>query len=161
VLSQKTKAQQASSLLIGKWKFVRIEFAGKAVFDLENLTQSYKDFFNAQKDKAEGDSLTVNDSLHINYRFEKTVNDVSKMFIRFTAGKRYVTNKYSKTGEITDSTETGTFIFNPLTKSINTYRNGKRNERSVYKVVSLHKSRLVIQSGEVMATKITCRKATK
>src|SRR4051812_26840707 len=102
VLCLSTNAQQASSLLHGRWKLRKIEFAGENVFDLDNLTDSYKTFFKRQKEKANPGKLTENDSLHIIYLFEKTVNDVSKMFFRFTKTNTYFTNKYSKTGELTD-----------------------------------------------------------
>lgn len=143
-------AQMQKALLVGNWKFSKIELNGTYI-DLNNLTSSYFKFYH-QKKKVYNNTPTVNDSLYIHYLFEKLVNEVDKMFFNFSEGNLYQTNYFSSKGEITDSIETGKYLFYPNEKRLLTTTGVKPARWKRYRVLSLTKQSLILKlAGEPAA----------
>lgn len=150
---------QDNGELIGKWKFVKVELESSVSFDLDNLTATYKKFFDKQKREVYHDAITTNDSLYIQVQFEKIVNDVSRMFIEFKSNNRYETNGYNRSGNMTEKPETGTYFYNKGKRIIHTYLNGDKRREGKFKVVFLDKVKLVIISDPASRpATFTCRR---
>lgn len=155
-------AQVNDKELTGKWKFVKMERPGSIGFDLDNLMSSYKKFFKKQKQDAYQGVITTNDSLYINVLFEKLVNDVNRMFILFKANHHYETNGYSRSGNMTEKPETGTYFFSRKKNVIYTYRNGNKKFAGRLKIIFLDKTRLIMASGKSSKHAVfTCRKVNE
>ena len=150
------EGQQTNNNLIGKWKLTSITFSGGITFDKDSLTSSYKQFFQKQKQQVYKGKISENDSLFIQYQFEKAVNDVSKMFIQFKKNNIYVTNHYDN-GELTDKTESGRYNYNKSTRTINSYKASSKRLVAKYKVISLTEDLLIMKTtdGTIMKCKRT------
>ena len=149
------KAQSTKSNIIGKWKLTRIAFPSGLSFDTDSLTSSYKQFFNKQKQEAYKGKITENDSLFIQYQFEKAVNDVSKMFIEFRNNNVYVTNHYEK-GELTDKAESGKYNYNSANKTITAYVGNSKRVSAKYKISQPTTGILILKSND--GTIMKCKK---
>lgn len=141
------KSQADSIKLIGKWKVVKIQFSKNVVFDLDDLTTAYKQFFERQK-HTYNDSLSKNDSLFIQYTFEKTVNDINRMFIDFRTGNHYETNGFNKDGSPSEKKVGGIYNFNPENMEVSTLLNGNKNRLIKYTVTLLNDNWLVMNDTE-------------
>ncbi len=151
--------QVKDSQLTGKWKFIKMGMPGSIGFDLDDLTTSYKIFFDKHKHDVYHGVITTNDSLYVQVLFEKLVNDVSRMFISFKANKHYETNNYDKSGNMTEKNETGTYFFNKSKHVIYTYPNENKKRSGRFKVLFLDKTKLVIIFDHSSKPAVfTCRK---
>ena len=139
-----------------------MESASSIGFDLDHLMESYKDFYDQQKRKVYHGTTTTNDSLYIQVLFEKLVNDANKMFISFSADKRYETNGYDKSGNMTEKNETGTYFFEKSKNVIYTYPNGNKNRAGKFKITFLDKTKLVIVFNQSSRPAVfTCRRISE
>lgn len=150
-------AQAEKTPLQAKWKFTKVVMPDHTTFDLDNLKTSYKQFFNNLKQETYHGTITPNDSLYINYLFEKTVNDISRMFIEFKQGNKYVSNSFNRQGDISENTESGTYVFNPLKKEVIT-RLASKKTTTRFKVISIDKNKLVLKYNSFDGPVITCKK---
>ncbi len=148
------------SLLLGKWKFIKMEVGEQVVFNLNDLLTSYRQFY--KKQEGYNSKITPADSINIQQQFQKMVNDISKMFVEFKPAHRYETNKYGKDGAMLNSTETGTYYYNAAKKQIRTYTNGNKMQLVVLKLLAVSENELVFKySGGSDAPVFTCRKIFK
>lgn len=117
--------------LPGNWKFARMEFTPNVYFDLDSLTQSYNQFFNYQKQQNWEGLLSKPDSVQIQQVFERNVNDMRRMYIRFALPNRYTTNKYETGGIISSEPEKGVYKMDTLKKLLTLIPDGQKNLQAI------------------------------
>ena len=81
------------------------------------------------------------------------------MFIEFKANNKYISNSFNKEGDVTENIESGSYYYNYRNREIITRLYGGKNKATLFKIISLDKTELVIQyANSPDAAILTCRK---
>lgn len=136
-----------------------MEFTPNVYFDLDSLTQSYNQFFNYQKQQNWEGLLSKPDSVQIQQVFERNVNDMRRMYIRFALPNRYTTNKYETGGIISSEPEKGVYKMDTLKKLLTLIPDGQKKPASNMKVLYFGADKMLLKSADdPMAPTLTCRR---